>query len=165
MGGILLGLSMQLRVCNYLEYDQNLTGIVNIGSLCGGWGICFVPIRMRKKVYATLGSELLGRIPARAPGGGWEEGVGFAGGAMGPNYVMTGAKVPVAEQANRRARDYADSIPGGIRLPEKERTRSGRARPLCRFSRGDGMLRYLGVSIDLWANVHFTRIEFYRREV
>ena len=107
-----------------------------------------------------LGSELLGRIPTRAPGGGWEEGAGFAGGAMDPDYVMTGTEVPVAEHASRRARDYADRIPVGIRLHEKERTRSGRSRTLRRFSRGDGRLRYLSVSGDLWANVHFTLIEF-----
>ena len=106
-----------------------------------------------------LGSELFGRISARARRG-LGRGVGFAGGAIGPNYVMTGTEVPVAEQANQRARDNEDSIPGRIRLSEKERTQSGRSRALRRFSRGPGRLRDLRVSSDLRADVHFTRIEF-----
>ena len=151
---------MQLRVRSCLEYDHNLTGMVNIGSLCGGWGIFFVSIRMWKKVYVIFGAELFGRISALAPGGSWEEGTVFSRDALGPNYVTTETQSSVAEQANRRAPDYEDGISGRIRLSEEERTRSIRARTLRRFPRGAGRLRNLSFSGDLWGNVHFDWFEF-----
>ena len=51
----------------------------------------------------------------------------FAGDATGPNFATTETQVPVEEQANRSAPDYADGIPGRIRLYAEERLRSMRA--------------------------------------